>query len=90
MISATGSPDINISSSGGNLSDDNTCSSYFTQPTDQNNVTTLASYLAPLADNGGFVPTMALLQGSPAIDAGVAVEGLATDARQATRPQGTA
>ena len=85
-----GTSEANITSAGGNLSDDTTCSSYFTQPSDQNNITNLGSFLAPLANNGGFVPTMALLQGSPAIDAGVPVSGLTTDARQATRPQGLA
>lgn len=79
-----------LTSGGGNLSSDDTCSLYFTQPTDQNNLTDLASTLSPLADNGGFVPTRALIQGSPAIDSGVAVSGLTTDARLAVRPQGTA
>ncbi|MCA9308871.1 hypothetical protein KC973_00685 [Candidatus Saccharibacteria bacterium] len=80
-----------LTSNGGNMSDDNsTCKDSFTQPTDQNNVSNLASFLAPLADNGGYVPTMALLQGSPAIDAGVTVAGLTTDARLVARPQGTA
>jgi hypothetical protein len=84
----TGTP--TITSTGGNLSDDNSCSSYFTQPSDQNNVAALAASLSPLADNGGFVPTMALLETSPAVDAGVAVSGLTTDARLASRPQGNA
>ncbi|MBP9738605.1 hypothetical protein KBD20_02870 [Candidatus Saccharibacteria bacterium] len=79
-----------ITSQGGNLSDDTTCSSFFTQPTDQNNLTNLSSTLGPLSDNGGYVPTIPLLQGSPAIDSGVTVAGLITDARQAVRPQGTA
>jgi hypothetical protein len=79
-----------ITSTGGNLSDDNSCSSYFTHPTDQNNVAALAASLSPLADNGGYVPTMALLETSPAVDAGVTVSGLTTDARGQTRPQGNA
>ena len=41
--------------------------------------------LAPLAGNGGPTKTMALLSGSPAIDAGKAF-GLTTDQRGATRP----
>jgi len=90
LIGGTGTATTTITSNGGNLSDDSSCSSYFNKPTDQNNVSALADTLAPLADNGGFVPTMALLPGSPAIDSGVSVAGLTTDARQATRPQGTA
>ncbi len=39
--------------------------------------------LGSLADNGGAVPTMALLTGSPAIDTGSNPAGLATDARGA-------
>ena len=37
--------------------------------------------LGPLANNGGQTETMALLSGSPAIQAGVAVSGLTTDQR---------
>src|SRR5690606_1330171 len=57
---------------------------------DQNNVAALADTLLPLAFNGGYVPTMALKQGSPAIDAGITVAGLTTDARGVVRPQGLA
>jgi hypothetical protein len=46
--------------------------------------------LGPLADNGGPTLTMALLPGSPAIDAGVPVAGVTTDQRGVPRPQGTA
>lgn len=45
--------------------------------------------LAPLAANGGFGPTLALLSQSPAIDAG-APFGLALDQRGVGRPQGRA
>ncbi len=79
-----------INSNGGNLSDDTTCSPYFTKSTDQNNLGTLGSTLGTLSNNGGFVPTIPLLQGSPAIDAGVTISGMTQDARFATRPQGTA
>lgn len=79
-----------LTSQGGNLSDDNSCSSYFTQPTDQNHVTGLASTLGTLGDYGGYVPTIPLLEGSPAIDAGVTVAGLTTDARGISRPLGLA
>ena len=41
--------------------------------------------LGPLADNGGPTPTEALLDGSPALDAGSS-EGLGTDQRGAPRP----
>lgn len=87
LFSGSGTPDINISSSGGNISDDNTCTDYFDQSTDQNNVSNLASTLGTLSDNGGSIPTIPLLSGSPAIDAGVTVAGLTTDARGITRPQ---
>ncbi len=79
-----------ISSSGGNLSDDASCTPYFTEPTDQHNLGNLASTLGSLSDNGGHIPTIALLEGSPAIDAGVVAPGLAVDARLAVRPQGAA
>jgi len=45
--------------------------------------------LGPLADNGGFTPTHALLAGSPAIDAGTNTGCPATDQRGMTRPQGS-
>ena len=44
--------------------------------------------LGPLADNGGPTLTMALLTGSPAIDAGGAMGAPATDQRGIPRPQG--
>ena len=46
--------------------------------------------LGPLADNGGPTMTMALLPGSPAINAGVSVPGVTTDQRGVFRPQGRA
>ena len=46
--------------------------------------------LGPLADNGGPTFTQALLPGSPAIDAAVAVPGVTTDQRGVPRPQGNA
>ena len=46
--------------------------------------------LAPLGDYGGPTQTMALLPGSPAINAGVAVPGVTTDQRGVPRPQGNA
>lgn len=41
--------------------------------------------LGPLADNGGPTPTEALLDGSPALDAGIS-DGLTIDQRGAPRP----
>jgi hypothetical protein len=46
--------------------------------------------LGPLADNGGPTMTMALLPGSPALDAGSLVAGITTDQRGIPRPQGAA
>jgi hypothetical protein len=46
--------------------------------------------LGPLANNGGPTPTFALRPGSPAIDRGIALPGVATDQRGARRPQGRA
>jgi hypothetical protein len=46
--------------------------------------------LGPLANNGGPTLTQALLPGSPAIDAGIAVPGVTTDQRGVPRSQGAA
>lgn len=46
--------------------------------------------LGPLAHNGGPTPTHELLEDSPAINASAEVEGVPTDQRGVTRPQGTA
>ncbi len=78
-------PTASLTTAGYNLSQDNSCN--FNLPTDKQNVNTL---LAPLANNGGFVPTHALLPGSPAIDAiPVANCTVTEDARGITRPQGS-
>lgn len=90
LFMGTGNPELSITSNGGNLTDDTSCSSYFTQPTDQNNLTNLASTLGTLGDYGGYVPTIPLFEGSPAIDAGVTIAGLNTDARGVSRPLGLA
>jgi predicted outer membrane repeat protein len=45
--------------------------------------------LGPLADNGGLTQTMALLPGSPAIDAGDSANCPSTDQRGVVRPQGS-
>lgn len=77
---------------GHNLDSDGTCD--LTSPGDMRNVDPL---LGPLADNGGPTMTHALLEGSPAIDAGSpATPGSggtaceATDQRGVARPQGLA
>lgn len=79
-----------ITSNSGNVSSDSTCSSYFNNIKDQNNLTNLGLTVAPLTNNGGLVPTRALLQGSPAIDSGVTIPTLIQDARGSVRPQGLA
>ncbi len=81
--SGTGTP--TITSLGNNISDDASCTS-FTQTGDQQNVSNIISTLGPLQNNGGNVPTRALLAGSPAIAAGSAVLGVTTDARGIARP----
>lgn len=80
----TGTVITEINSDGHNLSDDNTCTS-FTEDGDQQNLANLFATLGPLQDNGGPVPTMALLAGSPAINAGSQVLGISTDARGVAR-----
>lgn len=77
-----------INSLGHNISDDSTCSS-FTQPGDQQNVPNITSTLGPLQNNGGPVPTRALLASSPAIGAGGQVLGITTDARGIARSAGS-
>jgi predicted outer membrane repeat protein len=63
-----------------NLVEDGSCSSEFNGD----------PKLGPLADNGGLTQTMALLPGSPAIDAGNNATCAATDQRGVTRPLGVA
>jgi hypothetical protein len=72
-----------ITDAGHNLSSDGSCT--FTGAGSMNNVD---PKLGSLADNGGPTLTMALLPGSPAIDAGSAVGAPATDQRGVARPQG--
>jgi hypothetical protein len=49
------------------------------------NIITLDPLLQPLADNGGYVETCAVIEGSSAIGAGKVVEGVTTDARGVAR-----
>src|SRR5262249_37062439 len=74
-----------LHSAGHNLEGGTDCS--FGSPGDLQNRDPL---LGALANNGGDVDTLALLGGSPAIDAGDGVGCPATDARGVARPQGSA
>ena len=72
-----------LDSLGGNLEGPgNTCS--FGDSSDQRNVASIG--IGPLAVAGGSTATHALLPGSPAIDAAVALHCLATDQRGIARP----
>ncbi len=84
LTSGMGGTILPFNSLGGNISDDDTCSSVMIEPSDINSTDPL---LGLLADNGGPVPTIPLLPGSIAIDSGTTVAGLTTDARGITRPQ---
>jgi hypothetical protein len=70
---------------GHNLSSDGSCN--FTNTGSLNNTDPL---LGPLQDNGGPTPTMALLAGSPAIDAADATNSPILDQRGIVRPVGPA
>lgn len=83
-----GGPAMVINSLGYNLADDATCGTATLG--DQFNVATIQDFLGPVQNNGGLVPTMELLAGSTAIDAGSSESGLETDARGIARPQGSA
>ena len=74
-----------IADAGHNLSSDASCA--FTNLGSLNNTD---PKLGPLADNGGPTLTMALLPGSPAIDAGDTSLAPATDQRGFPRPAGLA
>ena len=67
VFGGSGSFNGSIVSKGGNVTDDTTCTSYFNNAKDKNNLTNLGTTLGPLQNNGGIVPTRALLNGSPAI-----------------------
>ncbi|MCA9331694.1 hypothetical protein KC968_01995 [Candidatus Saccharibacteria bacterium] len=88
--SGSGAPTFTINSNGGNVASDNSFNSYLTQSSDKHGQTSLASFLGVLTDNGGEVPTLALSEGSPAVNAGTNVAGMTTDARGEDRPQGGA
>ena len=73
-----------ITDGGHNLSSDLTGG--FTSPTSRNNVD---PQLGPLDENGGPTPTVALLSGSPAIDAADPAASPAADQRGVLRPVGS-
>jgi hypothetical protein len=79
----TPGPDVDgaVTSSGHNLPTNTTNAAGFTGAGD---ITGVSPMLAPLADNGGPTKTMALLAGSPAIDAGTA-DGAMFDQRGMAR-----
>lgn len=77
-----------MSDQGGNFSTDSSCA--FNQASSQKSASLAALDLAPLADNGGPTQTVALLPGSPAINAGVACPPPVADQRGVPRPQGAA
>lgn len=79
-----GTVNTSIISNGHNISDDATCTS-FTETGDQQNISNILPTLGPLQNNGGAVPTRALLAGSPAIASGSSVLGITTDARGVAR-----
>jgi hypothetical protein len=74
-----------VTDGGHNLSSDGTCS--FTNVGSMNNTD---PNIGPVADNGGPTLTMALLPGSPAIDAGNPSLAPGTDQRGFPRPAGLA
>ncbi len=77
---------LDIVSLGGNLSDDNTCTTKFTQPTDKNSTNPLLGTLTSFDPYNYVLP---LLSGSPAIDAGVSSGAPNVDQRGISRPQGS-
>ncbi|MCC9601933.1 dockerin type I domain-containing protein [Stieleria sp. JC731] len=83
---ATTSPDVSGSlvSRGANLIGDSSGATWVPMSTDLVNV---QAGLGNLGDNGGPTETIALLEGSPALAAGLLV-GLTTDQRGVARPQG--
>jgi hypothetical protein len=89
LIFVCSPPQANVSGTvldgGHNLASDS--SAHLSAPGSFNNID---PRLGPLADNGGPTPTMALLPGSPAIDAGDTAAGPSTDQRGVGRPVGAA
>lgn len=80
-----GNADGRLTDHGHNLSSDGTCD--FGAPGGLNNTDPV---IGSLGDFGGATRTVPLLVGSPAINAGTTIPGLALDQRGVSRPQGTA
>jgi hypothetical protein len=85
LVASGGNCSGSVTDGGHNLSSDGTC--YFTGIGSMNNTD---PKIGPLADNGGPTLTMALLPGSPAIDAGDTAAAPPTDQRGFPRPAGLA
>ncbi len=88
LLGGQGTVSLDVVSLGGNVIEDNSCKDLLTHPTDKNDVAGLKDKLGALGNNGGNVPTIPLLVGSPAIDTGVCDEAPKKDARGVARPQG--
>jgi len=95
ILATTGGANVNCSAASTsldyNLSNDTSCTPYWTQPHDLNNKNPM---LGSLVNNGGPTLTHALMGSSPALNAipaaGGCRFGIATDQRGVARPQGTA
>jgi len=89
-------PDVSgtVSTAQNNLIGDSTGSNGLTNGINGNQVGNVNApinpLLTPLGNFGGPTQTMALLPGSPAIDAGAISAGVTTDQRGVARPQGSA
>ena len=70
-------------SQGGNLDSGTTCGLFIRQ----DDIFNSDPMLAPLENNGGPTPTMALAQTSPAVDAGLVTTSVTTDQRGLSRPR---
>ena len=78
-LTLSGTVDLTPLDAGNNITDDPSCTGYSVNAN-------IMSTLGPLQNNGGPVETIALLDGSPAINAGVQVLGISVDARGVARP----
>jgi hypothetical protein len=87
--SANGAPGINGAANGGTACD-RLPNTLIVSNSPAGGDTFTDPKLGPLADNGGPTPTMALLLGSPAIDAGNTALAPTTDQRGFPRPAGAA
>ena len=86
VANSTSGGDISGSVSGNNNLVDNSASAGGLTNGNGGNLVGVNPLLAPLGEYGGPTPTLALLPGSPAIDAGEVLSGISTDQRGAPRP----